>query len=228
MNKEGIFDIALFPIPGSVSFPQTVVPLHVFEPRYRQMIQDCIDKKMLLGVCHTKSIERFASSQSKQAKDMEELYSLYRQNLSTFSPEDVFSAGPVEINEQTEDGRYIISIFMLKRFRILDVIQNSPYKIAKCEEYKDDFQLQFEDVTNKEHEQRKFIIETIDDQLLELKNEVADQFEQLKAEKSVNNFTFKIFGFLRMNDIEMQKILNSRDPLERLDKLYWFFKSEFQ
>ena len=99
MNNDGIFEIALFPIPGAVSFPQTTVPLHVFEQRYRQMTQDCINKNRLLGVCHTKSIERLASRQQNTAKTKEEMYELYKQNLSTFTPEDVFSAGTVEIKE---------------------------------------------------------------------------------------------------------------------------------
>ena len=33
----------LFPLPNLVLFPHVVQPLHVFEPRYRQMIEDCLD-----------------------------------------------------------------------------------------------------------------------------------------------------------------------------------------
>ena len=40
-------EVALFPIPSLVAFPGTIVPLHVFEPRYRQMINDCVrDQRM--------------------------------------------------------------------------------------------------------------------------------------------------------------------------------------
>ncbi len=34
--------IPIFPLPEVVFFPETVLPLHVFEPRYRQMIADCL------------------------------------------------------------------------------------------------------------------------------------------------------------------------------------------
>ena len=34
--------IPIFPLPGVVFFPETVLPLHVFESRYRQMIADCL------------------------------------------------------------------------------------------------------------------------------------------------------------------------------------------
>ena len=34
--------VPIFPLPEVVFFPQTILPLHVFEPRYRQMIKDCL------------------------------------------------------------------------------------------------------------------------------------------------------------------------------------------
>ena len=41
----GAFDLGslpLFPLPGLVLFPGTVLPLHLFEPRYRTLIADCL------------------------------------------------------------------------------------------------------------------------------------------------------------------------------------------
>lgn len=34
--------VPIFPLPEVVFFPETVLPLHVFEPRYRQMVADCL------------------------------------------------------------------------------------------------------------------------------------------------------------------------------------------
>ena len=42
--------IPIFPLPEVVFFPETVLPLHVFEPRYRQMIADCLAGDRWLGV----------------------------------------------------------------------------------------------------------------------------------------------------------------------------------
>jgi uncharacterized protein len=42
--------IPIFPLPEVVFFPETVLPLHVFEPRYRQMITDCLAGDGWLGV----------------------------------------------------------------------------------------------------------------------------------------------------------------------------------
>jgi Lon protease-like protein len=206
MKKDGLFDLALFPIPGCVCFPQTVVPLHVFEPRYRQMVEDCMQENRLLGVCHTKSIERFATGN----------------NLTTFSPEDIFSAGPVEIQEKLEDGRYLISIHMLKRFRLVDLIQDSPYKIGRCEEYQDKMELSFNEVSEAIQNQKKVIVGFIKNQLAQQGANAEEELRDLEKENSVNQFTFKLFKFYRMQEGEMQLILNSQDPIDRLSRLYDF------
>jgi Lon protease-like protein len=220
MNNNGLFEIALFPIPGSVNFPQTIVPLHVFEPRYRQMIQDCIDKNMLLGVCHTQSIERFAKSIKTRASSIDEAYLLYKQNLSTYKPEDIFSAGPVDITEKTEDGRYLISIHMLKRFRIVNIIQDKPYKIGLCEEYSDDFELEFVNASERVVKQKELIINFLKDQLVLQEVDGSEDLEVLSREKSVNKFSFKLFGYLRFQDFRMQQILQSTNPVSRLEEIY--------
>ena len=83
-------DVALFPIPNAVSFPLVPFPLHVFEPRYRQMVRHCVDKEMLLGVCHTEKI--------LHANDREQtLEEALNRNQATYKPHGIFSAGPVSI-----------------------------------------------------------------------------------------------------------------------------------
>lgn len=43
------FELPMFPL-GSVLFPRAVLPLHVFEPRYRALVRDCLDATGLFGV----------------------------------------------------------------------------------------------------------------------------------------------------------------------------------
>ena len=52
-EETNIEEVALFPIPDLVAFPGTVIPLHVFEPRYRKMVHDCVESGRKIGVCHT-------------------------------------------------------------------------------------------------------------------------------------------------------------------------------
>ena len=35
--------VPLFPLPGAILFPRSQLPLHIFEPRYREMVRDAID-----------------------------------------------------------------------------------------------------------------------------------------------------------------------------------------
>ncbi|MCJ8276481.1 MAG: LON peptidase substrate-binding domain-containing protein [Bdellovibrionales bacterium] len=118
--------IALFPIPGMVCFPYSLVPLHVFEPRYRKMINDCIENQMWLGVCHIESV--LHESQPK-----EDLREALKSNQSTYKPQAVFSAGPCKLVETSQDGRLFIEVKMEKRFMLKDRVQEVPYQIYDCE-----------------------------------------------------------------------------------------------
>jgi ATP-dependent Lon protease len=47
---SGLAALPLFPLPGAVLFPRAVMPLHVFEPRYRRMVADALEGPRLLSV----------------------------------------------------------------------------------------------------------------------------------------------------------------------------------
>jgi len=47
---EGEFLMPLFPLPNLVFFPNTRLPLHVFEPRYRQLIADVLARDQRFGI----------------------------------------------------------------------------------------------------------------------------------------------------------------------------------
>jgi Lon protease-like protein len=42
--------LKVFPLPGAVLFPGTAVPLHIFEPRYRAMVRDCLQGDRILAL----------------------------------------------------------------------------------------------------------------------------------------------------------------------------------
>ncbi|MBX3260568.1 MAG: LON peptidase substrate-binding domain-containing protein [Labilithrix sp.] len=43
LEDEAFADVPVFPLPNVVLFPEAVLPLHIFEPRYRAMLSDCLD-----------------------------------------------------------------------------------------------------------------------------------------------------------------------------------------
>ena len=67
--ETNVEEVALFPIPDLVAFPGTAIPLHVFEPRYRKMVHDCVESGRKIGVCHTvKEIRPAKKQQSKEKR----------------------------------------------------------------------------------------------------------------------------------------------------------------
>jgi Lon protease-like protein len=49
---SAVIQIPIFPLPDVVLFPHTLLPLHIFEPRYRQMVRDCLagDKRIAMAL----------------------------------------------------------------------------------------------------------------------------------------------------------------------------------
>ena len=101
-----MIEVALFPIPNSVNFPGVPTPLHVFEPRFRDMVKYCIDNDVMMGVCHTQGVVRAI----KHEQNPEEALS---SNQSTYKPCDVFSAGKVELLKELDDGRLGVALLLL-------------------------------------------------------------------------------------------------------------------
>lgn len=93
--------IALFPLEGAVLMPRTRLPLHVFEPRYLQLLEDALKTgHRLIGVIQPEG-EGLAS---------------------------IGAAGRVVAFSETDDGRMMISLRAVSRFRLLDIEEGfTPY-----------------------------------------------------------------------------------------------------
>ena len=44
LEEDALADVPVFPLPNVVLFPEALLPLHIFEPRYRAMLSDCLDR----------------------------------------------------------------------------------------------------------------------------------------------------------------------------------------
>ena len=109
-------EIPLFPLP-LVLFPQVVVPLHIFEERYRSMINRCIDESSTFGVV------------------------LIPPGTSTESESTIRRVGVtarVIQFDRIEDGRINIMAAGETRFRILEFTASKPYWTATVEFFEDD------------------------------------------------------------------------------------------
>jgi len=101
--------ISVFPLSNFIIFPNTSVPLNIFEPRYIEMIDNSMKTDRIIGMIQPK----------KQKDGIPQLY-------------NVGCAGKITNFNETEDGRYLIVINGISRFKILKEINNNkPYR--ECE-----------------------------------------------------------------------------------------------
>ena len=106
MNFDLPDTIAVFPLPGALLLPRSRLPLHIFEPRYLSMLEDVLKTpERLIGMIQTsgkKSEERMQS---------------------------IGCAGRVTQFSETEDGRYMVTLTGISRYRIRDEIEGfTPYR----------------------------------------------------------------------------------------------------
>jgi len=92
----------LFPIAGAILFPRAQLPLHIFEPRYRDMVRDAVDGDGMIGVVQPQLVE--VADDRKQP-----LYS-------------VGCVGEIVGVEELEDGRFNIVLNGSNRFRIINEV----------------------------------------------------------------------------------------------------------
>ena len=206
MNKP-LIDVALFPIPGMVAFPGITVPLHVFEPRYRQMVTDAVEQQRMIAVSHTKK-------EIRAAKDGQSMQDALKNNQATYQPFEVFSAGLCEIIDTTADGRVYIHISMSKRLQLVHEVQTLPYRIVSCNELEDESQPVSDDELMR---YQKPIIDSIAKLIGQHNPAQLSEFNNDKwLELSPTEFSFKVFEILRFDADTMQSILEATSNLERL------------
>lgn len=106
--------LPLFPLPGVVLLPGTLLPLHVFEPRYKAMVADALAGDRLIGMAMLKP-------GWERAGEPLPIYA-------------VGGAGEIVESEDLEDGRYNVLLEGRFRYRVLGEDRPSPYRLARIEE----------------------------------------------------------------------------------------------
>lgn len=97
MKKEDLPKIIpVFPLSNFIIFPKTTVPLNIFEPRYIDMINDSMKSNKLIGMIQPKT--------TVDAKNIPDLH-------------DVGCLGKITSFRETEDGRYLIELKGILRFK---------------------------------------------------------------------------------------------------------------
>ncbi|MXQ08507.1 ATP-dependent protease [Alphaproteobacteria bacterium GH1-50] len=100
--------IPVFPLPGALLLPRARLPLHIFEPRYLAMLDDAL-----------KSPQRLIGMIQPRDGSREGAPSLHA----------IGCAGRVTAFSETEDGRYMITLSGVSRFRVVQEVDGfTPYR----------------------------------------------------------------------------------------------------
>jgi ATP-dependent Lon protease len=104
VTQLAVRELPLFPLPDVVLFPQEVLPLHIFEPRYRMMLRTVLDSDRRFGVV------RWDPQQNKMA--------------------DVGCCAEILQCQTHDDDRSNIVTLGQQRFRVLEVVREAPFKVG--------------------------------------------------------------------------------------------------
>jgi Lon protease-like protein len=119
--------IPVFPLSNFIIFPDTTVPLNIFEPRYVEMINDSMKTNKFIGLIQPKT----------------------NNNNSITDLHETGCMGKITNFKDTSDGRYMIELIGLVRFKITKEIKNDK-SYRECEinfeDYQDDLSLQKEEL----------------------------------------------------------------------------------
>lgn len=110
--------IPVFPLPGAILFPRGTLPLNIFEPRYLNMVDDVLSGARVVGMIQPVHAD-------PMHPPLMEIGTLGR--LIAFA--------------ETEDGRYLITLSGVTRFRVEQELEaGTPYRqvIASYSEFGDD------------------------------------------------------------------------------------------
>ena len=121
-------EIPVFPLSNFIIFPKTTVPLNIFEPRYLDMVNDALKSNKLIGMI-----------QPKTSNDQLDIPSLH----------EVGCLGKITTFRETEDGRILIELKGIIRFKNLKEIKsNKKYRTLKVDfsDYYNDLEEQKEEI----------------------------------------------------------------------------------
>ncbi len=120
--------LPIFPLSNFIIFPKTTVPLNIFEPRYIDMVNDSMKSDKLIGMIQPKK--------TTNENNHPELY-------------EVGCMGKITSFRETEDGRYLIELKGVSRFKSIKELETlTKYRILQVnyEDYIEDLENKKEDL----------------------------------------------------------------------------------
>lgn len=102
--------VPVMTLPGTVFFPQSLLPLHIFEPRYRAMLRDVLATNRLFAVAH------LDATRSTEPGAIE-------------PPHRIASLGIVRACQEADDGTSNLLLQGVCRVEIREILREEPYRV---------------------------------------------------------------------------------------------------
>ncbi len=184
--------IPIFPLPNVVLFPNVFLPLHIFEPRYRDMVRDALSGDRLIGMVLLKP---------EGLHDYEGRPPVY----------PIGCAGVMSHAERLQDGRFNIILRGLEKFRILGEEHDRTYRRAHIQPI-------LEPSSDAERrgiqgERRKL------EALLKLATEHATGEPRLPSSINDEDLVNALAQYLELEPVEKQALLEQQGLLARCQSL---------
>jgi Lon protease-like protein len=194
-------EISIFPLPNLVLFPNIVVPLHIFEERYKMMINTCIERDEPFGLV----LLRSGAEEEKEG-------TIHRVGVTVRI---------VQV-ERLDDGRMNILVEGESRFRIHRFIQQTPYWKASVDFFEDDESRQPIETLYDEVADLYRKVAGLSARLS------ASQESELSLPESAADLSFMVTYVLDLDSEEKQKLLEITSTGERFRSLVNHLKDAIQ
>ena len=143
---------------GVVLFPKAMMPLRIFEERYRQMLDDVLNTTRIFGiVCEREDV----------AED----------EVHLEHPFGVATAGLIRVSKKHDDGTSFVLLQGINRVKVKGIVQEMPYRIIEAEEIKsihNDYSQDTRKEIEEALEQNKLLGGEVTDEMLEFLNPLDD------------------------------------------------------
>jgi len=189
--------IPIFPLSGVIYFPKTNLPLNIFEQRYLDLINEAYNKDKLMGMVQTK-----------------------RESNSVYK---VGCLGKINDYHKSKDGRILINLTGITRFKIVEEIKNQ--KLYR--EFKVDYEMFKGDTTNiKEKVESSHLIEKA--KIFFKRNGLLlnwKEFEKLNQNQKINTLAM-IAPITNEEKQKLLEVVSLKEMIDILDKIISFYLYE--
>ncbi|MBI1871021.1 MAG: LON peptidase substrate-binding domain-containing protein [Chlamydiae bacterium] len=195
--------VPVFPLPNAILFPHVELPLYIFEPRYQQMLEDCMKGNSLMAISLLK----------KGWEAYQEPFPAY----------DVVGVGYVKLSIQNTEGNSNIILKGITRAKISEYLQWEPYPIAKVNPI-EETSAESKEIVTKTKKLLKLFIEKV----LRTKKGHEDELRTLEKMTDSEELSSIVAHTSNIDFHAKQEILETFDLGKKLDRLTEILESELR